>query len=197
MPVWVNEDDDEDYLVVESYDHLRELVGDPNLDTSDVHRPRLDDVVIKKDGKTYRRVEEVLDCWFESGAMSIGQQHYPFENKDVFDNTFPADFIIEGLDQTRLWFYVQHVVNTILFGKPAFKNVVVNGMIMAADGQKLSKRLKNYPPVEEVYNEEGADSLRLFLLSSTQATQVADYMRFDRDALKDLNRTGPQERGAG
>jgi len=188
MPVWVNEDDEDDYLVVESYDQLRKLVGDPDLDTSDVHRPRLDDVVINKDGKTYRRVEEVLDCWFESGAMSIGQQHYPFENKDVFDSTFPADFIIEGLDQTRLWFYVQHVVNTILFGKPAFKNVVVNGMIMAADGQKLSKRLKNYPPVEEVYNEEGADSLRLFLLSSTQATQTADYMRFDRAALKDMNR---------
>lgn len=188
MPVWVNEDDEDDYLVIESYDQLRELAGQPELDLSDVHRPKVDDVVIKKDGKTYRRVEEVIDCWFESGCMSIGQQHYPFENKETFEKSFPADFIIEGLDQTRLWFYVQHVVNTILFDRPAYKNVVVNGMIMAADGQKLSKRLKNYPPVEEVFQDEGADSLRLFLLSSTQATQTADYMRFDRMALKDLNR---------
>ncbi len=188
MPVWVNQDDEDDYIVVESYDQLRELAGDPNLDLSDVHRPKVDDVLIQRDGKTYRRIEEVIDCWFESGCMSIGQQHYPFENKDIFEKTFPADFIIEGLDQTRLWFYVQHVVNTILFDSPAYKNVVVNGMIMAADGQKLSKRLKNYPPVEEVFEDEGADSLRLFLLSSTQATQTADYMRFDRDALKDLNR---------
>lgn len=188
MPVWVNEDDEDDYLVIESYDQLRELAGQPELDLSDVHRPKVDDVVIKKDGKTYRRVEEVIDCWFESGCMSIGQQHYPFENKETFEKSFPADFIIEGLDQTRLWFYVQHVVNTILFDRPAYKNVVVNGMIMAADGQKLSKRLKNYPPVEEVFQDEGADSLRLFLLSSAQATQTADYMRFDRMALKDLNR---------
>lgn len=188
MPIWVNTEDEDDYMVIDSYDKLRELAGDENLDLSDVHRPKVDNVVIEKDGKTYRRVEEVLDCWFESGCMSIGQQHYPFENKETFEKTFPADFIIEGLDQTRLWFYVQHVVNTILFESPAYKNVVVNGMIMAADGQKLSKRLKNYPPVEEVFNDEGADSLRLFLLSSTQATQTADYMRFDRSALKDLNR---------
>lgn len=188
MPIWVNEQDEDDYFVLESYEKLRELAQDPELDVSDVHRPKIDGVVIKKDGKIYRRVEEVLDCWFESGCMSIGQQHYPFENKEMFNNTFPADFIIEGLDQTRLWFYVQHVVATILFDSPAFKNVVVNGMIMAADGQKLSKRLKNYPSVEEVFDDEGADALRLFLLSSTQATQVADYMRFDRSSLKDLNR---------
>lgn len=188
MPIWVNEKDQADYIVVESYDHLRKLVGDKNLDTSDVHRPYIDNVVIKKDDKTYRRVEEVLDCWFESGCMSIGQQHYPFENEQEFKQSFPADFIIEGLDQTRLWFYVQHVVNTILFDSAAYKNAIVNGMIMAADGQKLSKRLKNYPPLNDVFDNEGADSLRLFLLSSTQATQTADYLRFNRDALKDMNR---------
>lgn len=188
MPIWVNVEDDNDYLVVESYGQLRELVGDDKLDLSDVHRPLIDDVTIVQNGKTYKRVEEVLDCWFESGCMSVGQQHYPFENKHQFDTTFPADFIIEGLDQTRLWFYVQHVVATILFGAPAYKNVVVNGMVMAGDGQKLSKRLKNYPPVEDVFDNEGADSLRLFLLSSTQATQTADYMRFNRDGMRDLNR---------
>lgn len=188
MPIWQNVDDSEDFIVVESFDQLRDLVGDESLKLEDVHRPFIDEVTFEKDGKTYKRIEEVLDCWFESGCMSIGQQHYPFENEEVFKHTFPADFIIEGLDQTRLWFYVQHVMATILFDSPAYKNVVVNGMIMAADGQKLSKRLKNYPPVEEVFNNEGADSLRLFLLSSTQATQTADYMRFNRDGMKDLNR---------
>ncbi len=188
MPIWVNENDSNDYIIVENYDQLKELTANEDLDLNDVHRPLIDNVVINKDGKIYKRVEEVLDCWFESGCMSFAQQHYPFENQADFAKSFPADFIIEGLDQTRLWFYVQHVVNTILFGKPAYKNVVVNGIIMAADGQKLSKRLKNYPPLEDVFENEGADSLRLFLLSSTQATQTADYLRFNRDALKDLNR---------
>jgi isoleucyl-tRNA synthetase len=187
MPIWVNVDDPDDYIVVSSFEELKSLAGD-DIKLDDVHRPFIDDISFSKDGKTYKRVEEVLDCWFESGSMSVAQQHYPFENKDRFDQTFPADFIIEGLDQTRLWFYVQHVVATILFDQPAFTNVVVNGIIMAADGQKLSKRLKNYPPVEEVFNTEGADSLRLYLLSSTQATEVADYMRFNRDAMKDMQR---------
>jgi isoleucyl-tRNA synthetase len=119
--------------------------------------------------------------------MPVAQQHYPFENQDKFEASFPADYIGEGLDQTRLWFYVQHVISTILFDKPAYKNVLVNGMIMAADGQKLSKRLKNYPPVEDVFAQEGADTLRLYLLSNNQAVN-ADYMRFNRDGMKDLNR---------
>jgi isoleucyl-tRNA synthetase len=148
------------------------------VDLSDLHRPNIDDVIITKDGKQYKRVEEVLDCWFESGSMPIAQQHYPFENQDKFNNSFPADYVGEGLDQTRLWFYVQHVIATILFNKPAYKNVLVNGMIMAADGQKLSKRLKNYPDIYEVFNSEGADSLRLYLLSNYQA-MGADYARLD------------------
>lgn len=187
LPIWVSEDNASDYIVVSSIEELKKLAGD-DINVDDLHRPFIDDISFIKDGKTYRRVEEVLDCWFESGCMSIGQQHYPFENKETFDKTFPADFIIEGLDQTRLWFYVQHVVATILFDKPAYRNVTVNGMIMAADGQKLSKRLKNYPPLDEVFDSEGVDSLRLYLLSSTQATQVADYMRFDRSGMKDINR---------
>lgn len=187
MPIWVNEADESDFIIVGSVQELKDLAGQDTVG-DDLHRPYIDDVVINKDGKTYRRVEEVLDCWFESGCMSVAQQHYPFENTLQFKQTFPVDFITEGLDQTRLWFYVQHVIATILFNSPAYKNVIVNGMIMAADGQKLSKRLKNYPPLEDVLNREGADSLRLFLLSSSQATQTADYMRFNRDALKDLHR---------
>ncbi len=186
LPVWVNEDDQDDYVVVESIQQLKELAGN-DIKVDDLHRPFIDEITFEKDGKKYRRVEEVLDCWFESGSMPVAQQHFPFENKDVFDASFPADYIGEGLDQTRLWFYVLHVLSTILFNKPAYKNVLVNGMIMAADGQKLSKRLKNYPPVEDVFSNEGADTLRLYLLSNTQAVS-ADYMRFNRDAMKDLNR---------
>ncbi|MBI2797956.1 isoleucine--tRNA ligase [Candidatus Saccharibacteria bacterium] len=186
MPVWVNDDDKEDFLVISSIDELKKLaLGNPEF--TDLHRPHIDDVVIQKDGKTYHRVEEVIDCWFESGSMPYAQVHYPFENKDEFKESFPADYIGEGLDQTRLWFYVLHVIATILFNKPAYKNVLVNGMVMAADGQKLSKRLKNYPPLDEVFSTEGADSLRFYLLSSTPAV-TGDYMRFDRSALKDIHR---------
>lgn len=186
MPVWANVDDTDDYIVVESIARLKELAGN-GINVEDLHRPFIDDITFEKDGKTYRRIEEVLDCWFESGSMPVAQQHYPFENKDKFEQSFPADYIGEGLDQTRLWFYVQHVISTILFDRPAYKNVLVNGMIMAADGQKLSKRLKNYPAVDEVFAQEGADTLRLYLLSNNQAVG-GDYMRFNRDAMKDLNR---------
>lgn len=187
LPVWQNVDDENDYVVIGSIAELKELAGD-GINVADLHRPYIDEIEFDRDGKHYKRIEEVLDCWFESGSMSIAQQHYPFENKDTFENSFPADFITEGLDQTRLWFYVQHVVNTILFDRPAFKNVIVNGMIMAADGQKLSKRLKNYPPVEEVFDNEGADTLRLYLLSQHTVVETGDYMRFNRDAMKDVNR---------
>lgn len=186
MPIWVNVEDEKDYIVVESVAELRSLAGeDAKLD--DLHRPFIDNITFEKDGKKYRRVEEVLDCWFESGSMPVAQQHYPFDNKAVFEESFPADYVGEGLDQTRLWFYVLHVIATILFNKPAYKNVLVNGMILAGDGQKLSKRLKNYPPVDDVFSNEGADSLRLYLLSNYQAV-AGDYMRFNRDAMKDLNR---------
>ncbi len=186
VPIWVNQDDDSDILVVESIEELNQLT-DSGFELSDLHRPFIDKVTIKKDGKTYRRVEEVIDCWFESGSMPIAQQHYPFENNAKFEQSFPADYIGEGLDQTRLWFYVLHVISTIVFDKPAYKNVVVNGLITASDGQKLSKRLKNYPPLQEVFDLEGADSLRYYLLSSAPALS-GEYMRFDRDSLKDINR---------
>lgn len=185
MPIWANTEDETDYIVIGSLAELTELTGQGSL--PDLHRPFIDQVSFTKDGKTYKRVEEVLDCWFESGSMPVAQQHYPFENKEKFEAVFPADYIGEGLDQTRLWFYVLHVISTILFKKPAYKQVLVSGMILATDGNKLSKRLKNYPPVEEVFGNEGADSLRLYLLSNNQLV-TADYMRFNRDSLKDLNR---------
>jgi isoleucyl-tRNA synthetase len=195
MPIWVNQDDPDDYIVVSSIAELQELTGQkldlPKVEGSDeldLHRPFIDAISFQKDGKTYKRVEEVLDCWFESGSMPAAQWHYPFENKEAFEQSFPADFVTEAIDQTRLWFYVQHVVSTILFNRPAYKQVIVTGFIMAADGQKLSKRLKNYPPVEEVLSREGADALRLYLLSRVQGTETADYMRFNREAVTDIQR---------
>jgi len=186
MPIWVNEADPTDYIVVSSLDELVKLAGLEGK-PEDVHRPGIDKIVIERDGKKYKRIEEVFDCWFESGSMPVAQKHYPFENVEEFEATFPADYIGEAIDQTRLWFYVQHVLSTIVFGKPAFRHVLVNGMIMAADGQKLSKRLKNYPPVGDVFNTEGADTLRFFLLGNDQALN-AGYARFDRQAMQDVLR---------
>jgi isoleucyl-tRNA synthetase len=133
-----------------------------------------------------KRVPEVLDCWFESGSMPYAQRHYPFENKEEFEENFPADFIAEGLDQTRGWFYTLLVLSTALFGRPAFKNVIVNGILLAEDGKKMSKSLKNYPPPDEIMNEMGADAMRLYLLSSP-ATR-AEELRFAKTGVKQVVR---------
>lgn len=114
---------------------------------TDLHRHFIDQLTIPAaDGRgVLRRVDEVFDCWFESGSMPYAQKHYPFENRDTFAATFPADFVSEGLDQTRGWFYTLMVLSTALFDKPAFKNLICSGLVLAADGKKMSKRLKNYP----------------------------------------------------
>ncbi len=140
----------------------------------DLHRPYIDSVILEKDGVELQRIEDVFDVWFDSGSMPYAQKHYPFE-KDGFDpeggllkssRGFPADFIAEGLDQTRGWFYVLIVLGTALFDKAPFKNVLVNGLVLAEDGKKMSKKLKNYPEVDVVLDKYGADALRLFLMQS-------------------------------
>jgi isoleucyl-tRNA synthetase len=134
---------------------------------TDLHKHKIDDLTWTCScGGTYHRVPEVLDCWFESGAMPYAQMHYPFENKEKFESTFPAQFIAEGQDQTRGWFYTLMVLSTALFDKPAFENVVVNGIVLAEDGLKMSKRLKNYPEVTGILDKHGADALRLYLMTS-------------------------------
>jgi isoleucyl-tRNA synthetase len=130
------------------------------------------------------RVPYVLDCWFESGAMPYAQNHYPFENKEFFENHFPADFISEGLDQTRGWFYTLTVLAAALFKKPAFKNCVVNGLVLAADGKKMGKSLRNYTDPNDVINSFGADSLRLFLVHS--AVVKADDLRYSDKGVKEV-----------
>ncbi|MBI4709138.1 MAG: isoleucine--tRNA ligase [Candidatus Portnoybacteria bacterium] len=156
---------------------LKELVILGAKKFSDLHRPAIDKVIFEceKCGGEMRRTSEVFDCWFESGSMPYAQWHYPFENKRLVEETFPADFISEGIDQTRGWFYTLHVLASALTlqniglkeAKPAFKNVIVSGLILASDGKKLSKKLRNYTPPEEVLEKFGADTLRYFLLSST------------------------------
>jgi isoleucyl-tRNA synthetase len=136
--------------------------------------------------KSLRRTPEVLDCWFESGSMPYAQSHYPFENRESFDKSFPANFIAEGLDQTRGWFYTLTVLSTALFGKPAFKNCIVNGMVLAEDGKKMSKRLRNYPDPSEIFDKYGADALRLYLMQSP--AMHAEDLRFSEKSLVELMR---------
>ncbi len=179
IPLWINVDDSEDILCIGSATELEELAGQK---VDDLHKHVLDEVLIEKDGKTYRRTPEVLDCWFESGSMPYAQNHYPFENKDKFEGNFPAQFIAEGLDQTRGWFYTLMVLSTALFKKPAFQNVVVNGLVLAEDGLKMSKRLKNYPDPLKVVHKYGADALRLYMINSPVVK--GESLRFAEEGVK-------------
>lgn len=184
LPIWVNDLNDK-RICMGSIDELEQYTG---TRVTDLHRENVDDLSFQLDGEegTYRRVEEVLDCWFESGSMPYAQLHYPFENKDVFENGFPAEYIAEGLDQTRGWFYTLQVLSTALFDKPAFKNVIVNGIVMAKDGKKMSKRLQNYTPPDELMEEYGADALRLYLINS--GLVKAEEQRFTDSGVKDMVR---------
>ena len=175
IPVWVS--DDPKYPRVDVYGSLEELkadFGDYPRDKDgniNMHRPWIDNLVrVNPDdptGKSHmHRISDVLDCWFESGSMSFAQFHYPFENKEKFEQHFPADYIVEYIGQTRGWFYLLHVMATALFDRPAFKNVICHGIVLGSDGQKMSKHLRNYPDVNGVFDKYGSDAMRWFLMSS-------------------------------
>ncbi len=188
IPVWrCNECDH--YECVGSIEELKKKSGgkapESNGDVN-LHKPYIDEITFNCDkcNGTMERIPEVLDCWFESGSMPYAQLHYPFENKEYFENNFPAQFIAEGLDQTRGWFYTLHVLSTILFDKPAFENVIVNGILLAADGEKLSKRKKNYPDPNELFDSRGVDAVRFFLYSST--APLAEDVRFSEQHVDEL-----------
>jgi len=183
IPIWINEDDSSDMICVGSVEELEKLSG---AKVTDLHKHFVDKIVIEKDGKRYHRTPEVLDCWFESGAMPYAQQHYPFKREGDESSFFPADFIAEGLDQTRGWFYTLMVLGTCLFDKSPFKNVVVNGMVLAEDGKKMSKRLKNYPDPIHVLEEYGADALRLYMIYSPVVR--AENLRFSETGVKQILR---------
>lgn len=173
--------------VVGSRAELAKVLG---FETTDLHSHVIDKTKghCPKCASKYsmQRTPEVLDCWFESGSMPFAQEHYPFENKESFEKSFPADFIAEGLDQTRGWFYTLTVLSSALLGKPAFKNCIVNGMILAEDGKKMSKRLKNYPDPNEIFEKYGADALRLYLIQSP--AMHAEELRFSEKGLLELMR---------
>ena len=169
IPVWKS--DDPNCPRIDVYGSLDELERDFGVRPSDFHRPVIDELVRANPddptGKSMmRRVPEVLDCWFESGSMPFAQVHYPFENQEWFDSHFPGDFIVEYVGQTRGWFYTLHVLATALFDRPAFKNAISHGIVLGNDGQKMSKSLRNYPDVNEVFDRDGSDAMRWFLMSS-------------------------------
>ncbi|KAJ2371396.1 isoleucine--tRNA ligase, partial [Coemansia sp. RSA 2607] len=183
IPLWAS-DDFEELICVGSVAELEELTGAKNI--TDLHRENIDGLIIpSRQGKgQLRRIEEVFDCWFESGSMPYAQKHYPFENKELFNSTFPADFISEGIDQTRGWFYTLLVLSTLLFDKPAWKNLIASGLVLAADGKKMSKSLKNYPDPTIILDKYGADPLRLYLINSPVVR--AETLRFKEEGVKDI-----------
>ncbi|MEI8120951.1 MAG: isoleucine--tRNA ligase [bacterium] len=184
LPVW-RSDDGKEVVCIGSAAELEALSGQK---VTDLHKHFVDKIEIpSREGRgTLKRITEVLDCWFESGAMPYAQAHYPFENRQQFESHFPADFIAEGLDQTRGWFYTLTILATALFDRPAFRNVIVNGLVLAEDGRKMSKRLKNYPDPTSMINRYGADALRLYLVNSPVVR--AEDLRFSEAGVQDLMR---------
>lgn len=167
IPLWVN--DDGEFVCIGSREELAALTGKPSSSYTDIHKELMDLETFEKDGKTYKRIPEIFDCWFESGCVPFGQIHYPFENKDLIDSVdYLSDFIVEGLDQTRGWFYTLLVVATVMTNgeKVPFKNVICTGMILDEEGRKISKRLGNYIDIKQYMNKYGADILRMYTIGS-------------------------------
>lgn len=181
IPIWVC-DTCKEKKVFGSASELEEASGKK---VEDLHKHIVDDITAPCScGGTMKRTPDVLDTWFDSGSMPYGERHYPFENKERFDAVFPAQFIAEGVDQTRAWFYYLHVLSSALFEKQAFKNVIVNGIVLAEDGKKMSKKLQNYPDPMAVVNKYGADALRLYLMSSPVVK--AENLAFSEKQVDDM-----------
>jgi isoleucyl-tRNA synthetase len=169
IPVWKS--DDPEHPRIDVYGSFEELERDFGVEVRELHRPFIDTLTRPNPDdptgrSTMRRVEDVLDVWFDSGSMSFAQVHYPFENAEWFEHHFPADFIVEYIGQTRGWFYMLHILSTSLFDRPAFSSVICHGIVLGSDGQKMSKSLRNYPDVREVFDRDGADAMRWFLMGS-------------------------------
>ena len=190
LPLWINDEDENDIMAIGSIEELKNgfykdedgrLTRIDELDNSiiDLHRPFVDKIIFKKGDKTYSRVHEVIDVWFDSGAMPFAQMHYPFENKELFEKSFPADFIAEGIDQTRGWFYTLHNISTALFNKPAYKNIVVNELILDEKGVKMSKRLGNTVDPFEIMEDLGADAMRWYLFSNNPPWKTTLFSKED------------------
>ncbi|KKS53006.1 MAG: Isoleucine-tRNA ligase, partial [Candidatus Magasanikbacteria bacterium GW2011_GWC2_42_27] len=179
IPVWQSEDGDQ--ICIGSVEELETLSGQK---VDDLHKHVVDKITFEKDGKTYTRVPDVLDTWFDSGSMPYAQVHYPFEQKESFEQGFPAEFIAEGQDQTRAWFYYLHIIASAIKGKPAFKNVIVNGIVLAEDGKKMSKKLQNYPDPNKILEQYGADALRYYLVTSP--VMQAENLSFAESGVREV-----------
>lgn len=188
IPVWTCDRDEAHHVCVGSIEELSRRTG---AEVTDLHPHKIDHLAFGCEhpgcGGVMRRISAVFDCWFESGAMPYGQEHYPFERKEQFEQNFPAQFIAEGLDQTRGWFYTLLVLSTALFDRPAFGACVVNGLVLAEDGSKMSKSKQNYPPPETILDQYGADALRAYLVNSPVVR--AEPLRFSETGVRDVVRT--------
>ncbi|WP_022836683.1 isoleucine--tRNA ligase [Salisaeta longa] len=189
LPIWVNDEDPDDHFIVGSIEELRERFGDQvpdDDDAIDLHRPYVDEwTAPAPKGGTYRRVPDLIDVWFDSGAMPFAQWHYPFENEEAFARNFPANFIAEGVDQTRGWFYTLHAIAALVMDDVAYENVVVNGLVLDADGAKMSKSKGNTLEPFEVIEEYGADVVRWYMMSNTPPWE---NIKFSLRGLRDLRR---------
>ncbi|MBX3044287.1 MAG: isoleucine--tRNA ligase [Candidatus Kapabacteria bacterium] len=201
LPIWVNENDKSDYFAIGSIEELSQgiyvfedgrkvPVKNCGIEV-DLHRPFVDNVIFEKNGNSYKRVHEVIDVWFDSGAMPFAQLHYPFENKELFDKIFPGDFIAEGIDQTRGWFYTLHNIAVALFDKPAYKNIVVNELILDKNGVKMSKRLGNTIDPFELMEKYGADAVRWYLFVNNPPWKTTKFNQEDiaRTVISDFLRS--------
>ncbi|HNS71290.1 MAG TPA: isoleucine--tRNA ligase [bacterium] len=177
MPVWESEDGER--IVVSSIKEIEELSGKK---VTDLHRPYIDQITFIKDGKHFKRIPEVLDCWMESGSMPFAQYHYPFNNKEKFEKNYPGDYVSEYVPQVRAWFYVMHVLSALVFHSHPFKNVIVTGIMAGSDGRKMSKTYENYTDPKEVLEKYGGDALRLYLTDSPLMS--AENANFDEEVLK-------------
>jgi isoleucyl-tRNA synthetase len=194
LPIWVSEDGKDMFAIGSIAELLEGIYEHPDgrrvpakeiEDELDLHRPFVDRIIFEKNGKVYRRTPEIIDVWFDSGAMPFAQYHYPFENQELFQQRFPADFICEGVDQTRGWFYTLHNIATVLFEKPAFKNIIVNDLVLDKNGQKMSKSKGNIVYPFEIFDRYGADPTRWFLM-----TQNNPWLpkRFDEGGIAEVQR---------
>jgi isoleucyl-tRNA synthetase len=191
LPIWVSEDGDK--FAVGSIEELKEgfLLQDGkkisvrDVEKIDLHKPFVDNIIFEKNGKTYKRTSEVIDAWFDSGAMPFAQYHYPFENKELFEKSFPSDFICEGVDQTRGWFYTLHAISTMLFDNVAFKNIIVNELILDKNGKKMSKSKGNTVDPFELFEKYGADVTRWYLVTTSPPWRPT---LFDEEGLAEVQR---------
>ncbi len=186
IPLWVSDENPDHVEVVGSVEELKKKAGLPDDAEIDLHRPEIDEITWEgPDGGTMRRIPDLMDVWFDSGSMPFAQWHYPFENKDKFEENFPADFIAEGVDQTRGWFYTLHALGTMLFDQPAYENVVSNGLVLDEDGNKMSKSKGNAVEPFNVIQEYGADTVRWYMMSNSSPWE---NLKFSEDGLRETQR---------